>query len=40
VVEEFALEEGDEVVTALAAVVLLPEVEAAGGVVVLAAPWT
>ena len=41
VVEEFALEEGTRVVTALAAAVLLPEVEAAApAVVVLAAPWT
>ena len=41
VLEEFALEEGRRVVTALAAAVLLPEVEAAApAVVVLAAPWT
>jgi hypothetical protein len=41
VVEELALEEGTSVVTELAAVVLLPEVEAAApAVVVLAAPWT
>jgi hypothetical protein len=41
VVEEFAPEEGVRVVTALAAAVLLPEVEAAApAVVVLAAPWT
>jgi hypothetical protein len=39
VVEEFALEEAVSVLTALAATVLLPEVEAAGpAVVVLAAP--
>jgi len=41
VVEEFDLEEGVRVVTALAAAVLLPEVEAAApAVVVLAAPCT
>ena len=41
VLEEFALEEGVRVVTALAAAVLLPEVEAAApAVVVLAAPCT
>jgi hypothetical protein len=41
VVEEFALEEAVSVVTALAAAVLLPEVEAAGpATVVVAAPCT